>query len=398
MLHVGRQRLATAAPAHCVQLCVGDAHCLPHPEQRFDVVTMMFGVRNFAHPVVGLAECYRVLRPGGHLCLVEFTWPRGRWWQTVYGGYWHYVLPLIAWPLCGERAAYRYLRDSVLAFRSQPDLTTLLHHIGFTEISAEALSGGMIRLEKDGPLAIVTLTNPPLNVLHPHMVAELDACFTWLATDADVVVAIVTGQGERAFCAGFDIREFPGLMAPGAAAQLAQVLHASLDKIAHLGKPTIAAVNGLALGGGLELSMACDLRLVAANAQMGQPEIKLGLLPGAGGTQRLPRLVGAGIAKELMYTGDPISAEEAYRIGLANRVVPAGEALAAARQMGQTIAGMAGAALRYIQEAVDRGLDTTLEAGLQIEADFFAKVFQTEDVREGVEAFINKRTPNFRHR
>jgi enoyl-CoA hydratase/carnithine racemase len=256
----------------------------------------------------------------------------------------------------------------------------------------------MIQLDKDGPLAIVTLTNPPLNVLHPHMVAELDACFTGLATDADVVVAIVTGQGERAFCAGFDIKEFPSLMVPGAAAQLTRVLHASLNKIAHLGKPTIAAVNGLALGGGLELSMACDLRLVAANAQMGQPEIKLGLLPGAGGTQRLPRLVGAGMAKELMYTGDPISAAEAYRIGLANRVVPAGEALAAARQMGQTIAGMAGVALRSIQEAVDRGLDTTLDAGLQIEAEAFANVFQTEDVHEGVEAFINKRKPNFRHR
>ena len=256
----------------------------------------------------------------------------------------------------------------------------------------------MIRLEKDGPLAIVTLTNPPLNVLHPRMAAELDACFTDLATDADIVVAIVTGQGERAFCAGFDIKEFPNLMAPGAAAGLTRLLHASLDKIAHLGKPTIAAVNGLVLGGGLELSMACDIRIVAANAQLGQPEIKLGLFPGAGGTQRLPRLVGAGIAKELMYVGDPVSAEEAYRIGLANKVVPAGEALAAAKQMGQTIAGMAGVALRYIQEAVNRGLDTTLDAGLQIEADLFAKVFQTEDVREGVDAFINKRKPNFRHR
>jgi enoyl-CoA hydratase/carnithine racemase len=256
----------------------------------------------------------------------------------------------------------------------------------------------MIRLTKDGPLAIVTLTNPPLNVLHPQMVAELDACFTGLATDPEVVVAIVTGEGERAFCAGFDIKEFPNLMAPGGAERLARALHAGLGKIAHLGKPTLAAVNGLALGGGLELSMACDIRIVAANAQLGQPEIKLGLFPGAGGTQRLPRLVGAGMAKELMYTGDPIDAEAAYRIGLANKVVPAGEALAAARQMGQSIAGMAGVALRYIQEAVNRGLDTTLDAGLQIEADLFAKVFQTEDVREGVEAFINKRPPNFRHR
>ena len=256
----------------------------------------------------------------------------------------------------------------------------------------------MIRLDTDGPLAIVTLTNPPLNVLHPQMVAELDECFSSLATDPQVVVAIITGQGERAFCAGFDIKEFPRMMAPGGAEALARQLHTSLLKIDHLGKPTIAAVNGLALGGGLELAMACDLRLVAANAQLGQPEIKLGLFSRAGGTQRLPRLVGEGVAKELLYIGDSISPEEAYRIGLANKVVPPGEALPAAKQMGQTIASRAGVALRYIQQAVDRGLNTTLEEGLHIEADLFAKVFQTEDVREGVDAFINKRQPNFQHR
>lgn len=256
----------------------------------------------------------------------------------------------------------------------------------------------LISLEKEGPLALVTLTNPPMNVLHPQMVAELDDCFTALADDPEVVVAIIAGQGERAFCAGFDIKEFPNIMAPGGAEALATKLHQGLSKITHLGKPTIAAVNGLALGGGLEVAMACDLRIVAANAQLGQPEIKLGLFPGAGGTQRLPRLVGAGIAKELMYIGDPIRADEAYRIGLANRVVPAGEALSAARQMGHTIAGRAGVALRYIQQAVNRGLNTTLEEGLHIEADLFAKIFQTEDVREGVDAFINKRQPNFKHR
>ena len=256
----------------------------------------------------------------------------------------------------------------------------------------------MISLDKQGPLAIVTLTNPPLNVLHPQMAAELDDCFTGLATDPDVVVAIMTGQGDRAFCAGFDIKEFPRMMEPGGAEALANQLHTSLLKVSHLGKPTIAAVNGLALGGGLEVAMACDLRVVAANAQLGQPEIKLGLFPGAGGTQRLPRLVGAGRAKELMYLGEPISAEEAHRIGLANRVTPAGETLAAAKALGQKIAGMAGVALRYIQEAVDRGLNTSLEEGLKIEADLFAKVFHTEDIREGVDAFINKRQPNFKHR
>jgi enoyl-CoA hydratase len=256
----------------------------------------------------------------------------------------------------------------------------------------------MIRLETEGPLAIVTLTNPPLNVLHPQMVTELDACFSALATDAEVMVSIITGEGDRAFCAGFDIKEFPRLMAPGGAEALAHHLHTSFLKIDYLGKPTIAAVNGLALGGGLELAMTCDVRIVAANAQLGQPEIKLGLFPGAGGTQRLPRLVGEGIAKELMYLGDPITAAEAYRIGLANKVVPAGEVLIAAKQMGQAIASKAGVALRYIQQAVDRGLGTTLEEGLRIEADLFAKVFQTEDVREGVEAFIHKRQPHFKHR
>ena len=146
MLRVGRRRLATAAPAHRVYLCVGDAHRLPHPEARFDAVAMMFGVRNFADPAAGLAECYRVLRPEGHLCLVEFSWPRGRGLRMVYGGYLRYLLPLIAWPLCGEWAAYRYLRDSVLAFRPQSDLTTLLRRSGFTDISAEALSGGIATL------------------------------------------------------------------------------------------------------------------------------------------------------------------------------------------------------------------------------------------------------------
>ena len=256
----------------------------------------------------------------------------------------------------------------------------------------------MVSVDREGPLAIVSLSNPPLNVLHPQMVEELAACFGGLANDPEVQVAIITGAGDRAFCAGFDIKEFPGLLAPGRAEKLAARLHASLGAIENLGKPTIAAVNGLALGGGMEVSMACDMRIVAASAQMGQPEIKLGLLPGAGGTQRLPRLVGAGIAKEIMFTGDPIGAAEAHRIGLANHVVPAGEALSAARKMAGRLAARPGVALRYIQQAVQRGLGATLPDGLQVEADLFAKVFQTEDAREGVEAFIAKREPKFQHR
>lgn len=256
----------------------------------------------------------------------------------------------------------------------------------------------LITVDKEGPVAIVTLSNPPLNVLHPQMAQEIDDCFTALATDPETVVAIITGQGDRAFCAGFDIKEFPRMMEPGGAEALAGQLHRNLLSVQDVGKPTIAAINGLALGGGLEVAMACDLRIVAANAQLGQPEIKLGLFPGAGGTQRLPRLVGAGRAKQLMYLGDPIDAEEAYRIGLANQIAPAGETLQTALAMGQKIAKMAGVALRYIQMAVNRGLNTSLEEGLKIEADLFANLFHTEDVREGVDAFLNKRQPNFKHR
>jgi len=151
MLQVGRRRLAmtglaATAPPHRRHFCAGDAQCLPHPDNCFDVVTMMFGVRNFDDPGAGLAECYRVLRPEGYVCLVEFTWPCGRGLQIVYSGYLRYILPLIAWPLCGEWVAYRYLRDSVLAFRPQSDLTILLQRIGFVDVSAEALSGGITTL------------------------------------------------------------------------------------------------------------------------------------------------------------------------------------------------------------------------------------------------------------
>lgn len=158
MLQVGQRRLATTAQESRLHLCAGDAQCLPHPDASFDVVTMMFGVRNFDDPAAGLAECYRVLRPGGYVCLIEFTWPHGRGLQRVYSGYLRYILPLIAWPLCGEWAAYRYLRDSVLAFRPQSDLTALLQRLGFVEIAAEALSGGITTLYEARKPVVVTHT------------------------------------------------------------------------------------------------------------------------------------------------------------------------------------------------------------------------------------------------
>ena len=156
MLQVGRRRLATTAPSHRLHLCVGDAQYLPYADQSFDMVTMMFGVRNFDDPAAGLAECYRVLRPQGCICLVEFTWPRSRGLQMVYSGYLRYMLPLIAWPLCGEWAAYRYLRDSVLAFRPQSDLTIILQRIGFVDVSAQALSGGITTLYEARKPALVS--------------------------------------------------------------------------------------------------------------------------------------------------------------------------------------------------------------------------------------------------
>jgi demethylmenaquinone methyltransferase/2-methoxy-6-polyprenyl-1,4-benzoquinol methylase len=146
MLRVGRVRLARAHLSHRYLLCVADALCLPYPDSSFDVVTMMFGVRNFADPAGGLAECYRVLRAGGHLCLVEFAWPHVPLLREAYSGYFRYVLPLLAWPLSGERTAYRYLRDSVLAFRQQPVLSGVLRQVGFTDVHTMPLSGGIAAL------------------------------------------------------------------------------------------------------------------------------------------------------------------------------------------------------------------------------------------------------------
>jgi demethylmenaquinone methyltransferase/2-methoxy-6-polyprenyl-1,4-benzoquinol methylase len=160
MVQVGRQRLATTVATPQVHFCVGDALHLPYADASFDVVTMMFGVRNFDDPAAGLAECFRVLRAPGSLCLVEFTWPRRRPVQLVYGGYLRYLLPLIAWPFCGEWAAYRYLRDSVLAFRPQSDLTNLLQHLGFTDIVATALSGGITTLYEAHKVATVVASAP----------------------------------------------------------------------------------------------------------------------------------------------------------------------------------------------------------------------------------------------
>lgn len=247
-------------------------------------------------------------------------------------------------------------------------------------------------------VATLVIDNPPMNVLSGAVCTELKQCVEEIAADPGVVAVVVTGAGERAFMAGADIKEFPQMMTPGGAKAGAERIHAALNALDFLPKPTIAAIHGYALGGGLELALACDIRVAGEEAQLGVPEIKLGLFPGGGGTQRLPRLIGEGKAKLLMFTGDPVKADEALRIGLVDRVVPKGEDVKVAQELAKTIASRAGVSLGLIKQAVDRGTQVTLEQGLELERELFDKVFQTEDVREGVDAFINKRPAKFKHR
>jgi enoyl-CoA hydratase len=255
-----------------------------------------------------------------------------------------------------------------------------------------------IKLNYDEKVAVVTVQNPPLNVLSKQVFFELASVFKELETNTDVVAVIITGEGNRAFVAGADIKEFPQLMGNPNRKDQIQNGHATLNLIDQFPKPTIAALNGLTLGGGCELALACDIRIAEEQIQIGLPEIKLGLFPGGGGTQRLPRLIGNAKAKELMFTGDPITAENALQIGLVNQVVPAGEALPAAMVLAKRITRHSLQALSRIKKAVDEGLNQSLTDGIELETELFAEVFQTEDIKEGVQAFIEKRKPIFQHR
>jgi enoyl-CoA hydratase len=247
-------------------------------------------------------------------------------------------------------------------------------------------------------IGYVTLNRPRiLNAQSPEMFDELAQVFGEIKHDPGVGVVILTGAGDRAFCAGADINYLKQLAqtTPMAAKTFVQKNRLALGAIEHLGKPVIAAVNGFALGGGCELAMACHIRLAADSARFGQPEINLGLFPGAGGTQRLPRLVGKGIALEMMLTGEAISAQEAYRVGLVNKVVPAAELMATAEKLAQQILSKAPLAVGVILEAVQHGMEMTLAEGLQLEENLFGIICGTEDMREGTAAFLDKRPANF---
>ena len=250
-------------------------------------------------------------------------------------------------------------------------------------------------LEVENGIGIVTINRPKaLNALNAATIYELDRMFTELETDDRVKVVILTGSGDKSFVAGADITEMQNMSAVEGRAwgRLAQAV---FNKIENISKPVIAAVNGYALGGGCEIAMACDIRIASEKAKFGQPEVSLGIPPGFGGTQRLPRLVGRGRAKELLFTGDMIDAAEAYRIGLANKITAPEELLAAAKTMAQKIMSRAPIAVQVCKAAVNVGLDVDLASGVAYEAEVFGLCFATGDQKEGMAAFVEKRKPGF---
>ena len=245
-------------------------------------------------------------------------------------------------------------------------------------------------------IARITVNRPDkLNALNAIVIAELGDAVTRIETDSAVRGVIITGSGEKAFVAGADIAELAA-QSPMEGKTRSAAGQAVFRRLEQCGKPVIAAVNGFALGGGCELAMACHIRLAGEQAKFGQPEVKLGIWPGYGGTVRLPRLVGKGRALELLLTGRTIDAEEAFRIGLVNRVVPADRLLAEAEAMLRTILGNGPLAIRACLEAVDAGPDMTIDQGLLLEANQFGLLSATSDMKEGTKAFLEKRTAVFK--
>jgi enoyl-CoA hydratase/carnithine racemase len=253
--------------------------------------------------------------------------------------------------------------------------------------------GQFVRFEVVDGIGTIRLDRPPMNALNIAVQEELRVA-AQEATAADEVRAVVVYGGEKVFAAGADIKEMAG-MGYAAMARRARDLSTAFDAVARIPKPVVAAVNGYALGGGCELALACDWRVAAADAKLGQPEINLGIIPGAGGTQRLPRLIGPARAKDLIMSGRFVDAGEALSIGLIDKVVPAGEAYPAAVELVARYASGPAQALRAAKLAVDGGLDVALASGLAWESELFAALFATEDKDIGMAAFVNKSKPEF---
>ncbi|MBD3334704.1 MAG: enoyl-CoA hydratase [Candidatus Eisenbacteria bacterium] len=260
------------------------------------------------------------------------------------------------------------------------------------------MSWETLLLEKDPPVAVVTVNRPDkLNALNAQAFNDLYDAFKRLGQDDEVRVVIVTGSGEKAFVAGADIKELAEMSAREGK-ELSLRGQKVFDLVENCGKPTIAAINGYALGGGCELALACTLRIATESARIGFPEVTLGLIPGYAGTQRLPRIVGKGRALELILSGVPAKARQAHEMGLVNRVVPGEELLTAARELAGTIAQRGPLALRYAMEAVHQGLESPFAEAARLEANLFGLLFATEDMHEGTRAFLEKRQADFKNR
>ena len=255
-----------------------------------------------------------------------------------------------------------------------------------------------LRVERQNEIAVLTFDRPDrLNALNEAVIAELDLALAGFERDRSVRVLVLTGAG-RAFSAGADITELDRLSGPQAFAEHVKAITDALRRLQRLPQPSIAAINGLALGGGLEVALACDLRIAARSARLGVPEVKLGLLPAAGGSQRLARFLPPAIAKRMLLTGDPISTEVALAHGLINEVVDDGSALDAALSLAERLAAGPPLALAAAKRLVDHGVAMDLEAGMVLEREAISMLFATEDRAEGIRAFLEKRSPGFKGR
>ena len=259
-------------------------------------------------------------------------------------------------------------------------------------------SGQNVKVTVEDRVAIVTIDHRPVNALNRQTLEELGQAMNALATDETVKAVILTGNGSLAFVAGADIKEVSQLGSAEAAKAMAALGQSVFLKIQRLPKPVIAAINGVCLGGGCELAMACHIRISGDRARFGQPEINLGIIPGWGGTQRLPRLIGRAKVIEWILTGDMYGAQEALRLGLVNQVVPQDQVLKAAKDFARKIASKSLVAIRQSLQAIEEGLERPLEEGLEREANAFAAVANSEDSREGISAFLEKRQPQFKDR
>jgi enoyl-CoA hydratase len=251
-----------------------------------------------------------------------------------------------------------------------------------------------IHVQVEEQIAVLEINNPPVNALTSTVFAELSIALDQLGESTDIRAVIITGIGNKFFVAGADIKQFP-LLDEVSGKELATYGRKIFDRIADLNIPVLCAVNGLALGGGCELALACDIRIASTTAKFGFPEVGLGIFPGYGGTQRLPRLVGSGKAKEIIFSGEAIKAEEAYRIGLVEKLAPEGESLQVAKELARKIISKAPIAVSTAKAVINQGIEMPLQEGLELESEHFAKLCNTEDKNEGTNAFMEKRAPQF---